>query len=236
MDSGDDGLSAAAITYGLTMTAAAICFAFCWFRAASARRLIAETADRRRQRHLPALPLPTGGQNFSPAWLSLCPPARRMRWVVVRRNRQCGRTHHGSRVQRVSRDHHPSHLGNAGTVPARSASLLPCCGVVPGPVSIRLRHPLGAGAPRVPRVQGPPLRRCSPCARRSHAARRPTLAKKRGHRRACRICFLGRGRARTHDFVGPLAPRCVRKTAHGAYGARVGGSGLGPVTPSLSSW
>ena len=43
----DDGVRAAAITYGLTMTAAAICFAFCWFYAASGRRLIAETADQR---------------------------------------------------------------------------------------------------------------------------------------------------------------------------------------------
>ena len=43
----DDGVRAAAITYGLTMTAAAICFAFCWFHAARGRRLIAETADRR---------------------------------------------------------------------------------------------------------------------------------------------------------------------------------------------
>lgn len=42
----DDGVRAAAVTYGLTMTAAAICFAFCWFYAASGRRLIAETADR----------------------------------------------------------------------------------------------------------------------------------------------------------------------------------------------
>jgi uncharacterized membrane protein len=48
----DDGVRAAAITYGLTMTAAAICFAFCWFYAASGRRLIAETADQGRRRHL----------------------------------------------------------------------------------------------------------------------------------------------------------------------------------------
>jgi len=43
----DDGVRAAAITYGLTMTAAAICFAFCLLYAASGRRLIAETADQR---------------------------------------------------------------------------------------------------------------------------------------------------------------------------------------------
>jgi uncharacterized membrane protein len=44
----DDGVRAAAITYGLTMTAAAICFAFSWFYAASGGRLIAETADPRK--------------------------------------------------------------------------------------------------------------------------------------------------------------------------------------------
>lgn len=39
----DDGVRAAAITYGLTVTAAAICVTFCWSYAASGRRLIAET-------------------------------------------------------------------------------------------------------------------------------------------------------------------------------------------------
>ena len=43
----DDGVQAAAITYGLTMTAAAICFASLWFYAARGRRLIAEEADQR---------------------------------------------------------------------------------------------------------------------------------------------------------------------------------------------
>jgi TMEM175 potassium channel family protein len=43
----DDGVRAAAITYGLTMTAAAICATSFWFYAASGRRLIAETADQR---------------------------------------------------------------------------------------------------------------------------------------------------------------------------------------------
>lgn len=41
----DNGVRAAAITYGLTMTAAAICFASMWFYAATGRRLIAETVD-----------------------------------------------------------------------------------------------------------------------------------------------------------------------------------------------
>jgi uncharacterized membrane protein len=43
----DDGVRAASITYGLTMTAAAICATSFWFYAASGRRLIAETADQR---------------------------------------------------------------------------------------------------------------------------------------------------------------------------------------------
>ena len=43
----DDGVRAAAIAYGLTMTAAAICFSFCWFYAAIGRRLIAGAADQR---------------------------------------------------------------------------------------------------------------------------------------------------------------------------------------------
>ncbi len=43
----DDGVRAAAITYGLTMTAAAICFTFSWFYAATGRRLIAGAADQR---------------------------------------------------------------------------------------------------------------------------------------------------------------------------------------------
>ena len=43
----DDGVQAAAITYGLTMTAAAICFASLWFYAAGGRRLIAEAVDPR---------------------------------------------------------------------------------------------------------------------------------------------------------------------------------------------
>jgi uncharacterized membrane protein len=43
----DDGVRAAAIAYGLTMTAGAVFFVLFWFYAASGRRLIAETADQR---------------------------------------------------------------------------------------------------------------------------------------------------------------------------------------------
>jgi uncharacterized membrane protein len=43
----DNGVRAAAITYGLTMTATAICFALFWFYAAIGRRLITESADQR---------------------------------------------------------------------------------------------------------------------------------------------------------------------------------------------
>jgi len=41
----DSGVRTAAITYGVTMTAASICFVSFWFYAASGRRLIAETVD-----------------------------------------------------------------------------------------------------------------------------------------------------------------------------------------------
>ena len=41
----DNGVRAAAITYGLTVTAAAICPSFGWFYAAIGRRLIAERVD-----------------------------------------------------------------------------------------------------------------------------------------------------------------------------------------------
>jgi uncharacterized membrane protein len=43
----DNGVRAAAITYGLTMTATAIFFALFWFYAATGRRLIAQSADQR---------------------------------------------------------------------------------------------------------------------------------------------------------------------------------------------
>ena len=47
----DNGVRAAVITYGLTMTAAAICFGFGWFYATSGRRLIAGAGrPARRQR------------------------------------------------------------------------------------------------------------------------------------------------------------------------------------------
>jgi uncharacterized membrane protein len=41
----DSGVRTAAITYGLTMTAASICFVSFWFYAATGRRLIAKTVD-----------------------------------------------------------------------------------------------------------------------------------------------------------------------------------------------
>ena len=43
----DDGARAAALAYGLTLTATAICFQAFWFYAAAGRRLIAEHADQR---------------------------------------------------------------------------------------------------------------------------------------------------------------------------------------------
>ncbi len=58
----DDGLQAAALTYGLTVTAAAICAVSLWFYAARRRRLIAEEADQRTvdalsRALLPAVPI-----------------------------------------------------------------------------------------------------------------------------------------------------------------------------------
>ena len=41
----DNGLRAAALTYGVTLTATAVCFALFWFYAARDRRLIAHDAD-----------------------------------------------------------------------------------------------------------------------------------------------------------------------------------------------
>jgi uncharacterized membrane protein len=43
----DGGAQAAAVAYGLTLTATAICFNAFWFYAATGRRLIAEDADQR---------------------------------------------------------------------------------------------------------------------------------------------------------------------------------------------
>ena len=58
----DDGVGAAAFTYGLTMTAAAICATFIWFYAARGRRLIAETTaqekvDALSRALIPAVPI-----------------------------------------------------------------------------------------------------------------------------------------------------------------------------------
>jgi uncharacterized membrane protein len=61
----DAGVRAAALTYGLTMTATAICFALFWFYAATGRRLITETADQRvvsgiSRSYLPGAPIYVG--------------------------------------------------------------------------------------------------------------------------------------------------------------------------------
>jgi uncharacterized membrane protein len=58
----DDGLRAAALTYGLTLTATATCFFAFWFYAAIGRRLIARNADDRMVRgisrsYLPGAPI-----------------------------------------------------------------------------------------------------------------------------------------------------------------------------------
>jgi uncharacterized membrane protein len=61
----DDGLRAAALTYGLTMTAVSICFFAFWFYAAIGRRLIAPGADERMVRGIsrafrPGVPIYAG--------------------------------------------------------------------------------------------------------------------------------------------------------------------------------
>jgi len=58
----DDGLRAAALTYGLTLTTTAVCFFAFWFYAAIGRRLIAPDADERMVRgisrsYLPGAPI-----------------------------------------------------------------------------------------------------------------------------------------------------------------------------------
>jgi uncharacterized membrane protein len=70
----DDGVRAAAITYGLTTTAAAICFAFCWFYAASGRRLIAETVDQSVVSHLSRSVIPGVPVNAAATLVALWSP------------------------------------------------------------------------------------------------------------------------------------------------------------------
>src|SRR5262245_43763104 len=67
----DDGVRAAAITYGLTMTAAAICFAFCLLYAASGRRLIAKTADQSTVRGLSRSVIPEVSINAAATLIAL---------------------------------------------------------------------------------------------------------------------------------------------------------------------
>jgi uncharacterized membrane protein len=54
----DDGLRAAALTYGLTLTTTALCFLSFWFYAAIGRRLIAADADERMVRGISRSYLP----------------------------------------------------------------------------------------------------------------------------------------------------------------------------------
>ena len=99
----------------------------------------------------------------------VCPSARRMRWVIVgsRRRRETG---HGSRVQRVSRDHYPCHLGNTGTVSAGGAGPSPVMRCRFSPHFHRtptLTWWSRAFSSTSSRLIGATLRSC---ARRSHAA------------------------------------------------------------------
>ena len=61
----DDGLRAAALTYGFTLTTTAVCFSAFWFYASIGRRLIAPGADERLVRgisrsYLPGMPIYAG--------------------------------------------------------------------------------------------------------------------------------------------------------------------------------
>lgn len=70
----DDGVRAAAIVYGLTMTAAAICFASAWFYAAAGRRLIGETVDQRQVDSMTRSVIPGAPINAAATLIALWSP------------------------------------------------------------------------------------------------------------------------------------------------------------------
>jgi hypothetical protein len=110
----DDGARAATIAYGLTMTAASICFAVFWFYAAIGRRSIAETTDqslvsRLSRRTLPGLAHATEtgrGTETPPRCLPLAPrtttavhPTHGDREPRARPHRRLGAGHRGGRAR-----------------------------------------------------------------------------------------------------------------------------------------
>ena len=70
----DNGARAAVITYGLTMTAGAICFWFVWSYAAINRRLIADSVDQRIVDHVSRSIIPGVPINVAATLLALWSP------------------------------------------------------------------------------------------------------------------------------------------------------------------
>ena len=70
----DDGVRAATIAYGLTVTTAAICFTFCWLHSVRGRRLIAETADQRTVNALSRSMIPGAPVNAAVTLVALWSP------------------------------------------------------------------------------------------------------------------------------------------------------------------
>ena len=70
----DHGARASVIAYGLTMTAAALCFCLVWFYAAIDRRLIAENVDQRTVDHITRSIIPGVPINAAATLLALWSP------------------------------------------------------------------------------------------------------------------------------------------------------------------
>lgn len=70
----DSGARASVIAYGLTMTAAALCFWLVWFYAAIDRRLIAESVDQRTVDHITRSIIPGVPINAAATLLALWSP------------------------------------------------------------------------------------------------------------------------------------------------------------------
>ena len=70
----DNGARASVLTYGLTMTAGAICFSLVWFYAAIDRRLIADSVDQRTVDHITRSIIPGVPINAAAMLLALWSP------------------------------------------------------------------------------------------------------------------------------------------------------------------
>ena len=74
----DDGARAAVLTYGLAMTAGAMCFCLVWFYAAINRRLIGDSVDQRTVDHVSRSILPGVPINAAATLLALWSPRAAM--------------------------------------------------------------------------------------------------------------------------------------------------------------